>query len=1095
MPQGIEATGAVSANDVLYVAGGNTGGTAVNFLQTYTPDDIAWASGDTSVSTIDRTGNAAALVPGTSTITASSLTVPTVQGNTLLTVIQATPVFSALTSPTIVYGTASTTLSGKLALGTHIPTGSVSITVNSVTQSAAIVAADGSFTSTFATNSLGVSGSPYTITYSYAGDTLFASASDTTKTLTVTPANLTITADNKTKVYGAALPALTASYSGFVNGQTATNLTTQPTLTTTATAASHVGSYTITASAAADPNYIINYVQGTLTVTAANLTITADSKSMPYGGPLPALTVSYSGFVNGDSSATLSVSPNTAPTIVTAATAASHVAGSPYSVTASGAMDTDYKISYVAGTLKVNPASLNITANNQTKVYGAPLPALTVSYSGFVNGDTAASLTTPPAISTAATAASHFGTYPITASAAADADYMIGYAAGTLTVNPASLNITANNQTKVYGAPLPALTVSYSGFVNGDTAASLTTPPTITTAATAAGHVGNYTITASGAVDGDYMINYTAGALTVTSASTSITTSNTVATYGDAAVMLTAAVTDSSSYSTATVNEGTVTFTVMQGTTVIGSFVTSGTVSGGTVTATFPLGITVNAGNYNVQATYNPASSNPNFKTSSTTGTGAGTLTVGRAATIATVTTSSLSFQYSDPVTFTVTLQPLNPNIYVNLAPPATGTITFSVGPSSTSGVPANAQTMGQCTLMPNNANQLTCSVAANLLEATYPPPSPNNMAPGPHTVYAKFSTLNSNFNVTDPVTSTMTIKAEDARVTYAGNLFYGIPQTSATGSITLVATISDITALCDPSNVPAGFSNCAAWAAAQNPSVPWDPNAGDIRNATVTFVDRSNNATLCSAPVLLINSSDTKTGSVTCPFTGIVGNTGSTQYTVGIVVSGYYSRNMSTDNAVVTISQVGPGMITGGGYQVMKNSAGTIAGDPGTHNNFGFNVQYKSSAQNPHGNINSIVRRMENGIQHVYQIKGNSMSTLAVYQLVGATLSNGTLTGGTWNAGCTGATSTSPCKAQFNGNANIQDITNPLSPVSVTGNNSLQFNMTDYGTPGSGDTLGVTLWNSSGGTSGGIWFSTNWVGTPPATVEQLLGGGNLVVH
>jgi hypothetical protein len=99
----------------------------------------------------------------------------------------------------------------------------------------------------------------------------------------------------------------------------------------------------------------------------------------------------------------------------------------------------------------------------------------------------------------------------------------------------------------------------------------------------------------------------------------------------------------------------------------------------------------------------------------------------------------------------------------------------------------------------------------------------------------------------------------------------------------------------------------------------------------------------------------------------------------------------------------------------------------------------------------------------------------------------------GTWSwvSGCTGATSTSPCKAQFSGKANIQDITNPMAAVSISGNNSLQFNMTDYGSPGSSDTLGITLWNGSGG----IWFSTNWVGTPPATVEQLLAGGNLVVH
>jgi hypothetical protein len=30
---------------------------------------------------------------------------------------------------------------------------------------------------------------------------------------------------------------------------------------------------------------------------------------------------------------------------------------------------------------------------------------------------------------------------------------------------------------------------------------------------------------------------------------------------------------------------------------------------------------------------------------------------------------------------------------------------------------------------------------------------------------------------------------------------------------------------------------------------------------------------------------------------------------------------------------------------------------------------------------------------------------------------------------------------------------------------------------------------------SGGIWFSTNWVGHPPSTAEQVLGGGNLEAH
>ena len=78
---------------------------------------------------------------------------------------------------------------------------------------------------------------------------------------------------------------------------------------------------------------------------------------------MPALTASYSGFVNGDTSANLT----TQPTLTTTATASSHVAGSPYTITASGAVDADYTITYVAGSLTVTTALLTITANNRPR--------------------------------------------------------------------------------------------------------------------------------------------------------------------------------------------------------------------------------------------------------------------------------------------------------------------------------------------------------------------------------------------------------------------------------------------------------------------------------------------------------------------------------------------------------------------------------------------------------------------------------------------------------------------------------------------------------------------------------------------------------
>src|SRR5439155_55912 len=179
-------------------------------------------------------------------------------------------------------------------------------------------------------------------------------------------------------------------------------------------------------------------------------------------------------------------------------------------------------------------ATLTIRANNETRAYGAANPALTVSYSGFVNGDTVASLAIPPSVTTTATTASGVGTYPITASGAVSTNYAIGYANGTLTVTAATLTITASNETRAYGATNPKRTVSYSGFVNGDTAASLATPPAVSTTATTASGVGTYPITASGAVSSNYAISYVSGTLTVTAATLTITATNETRAYGAA---------------------------------------------------------------------------------------------------------------------------------------------------------------------------------------------------------------------------------------------------------------------------------------------------------------------------------------------------------------------------------------------------------------------------------------------------------------------------------------------------------------------------------------------------------------------------------
>jgi len=344
--------------------------------------------------------------------------------------------------------------------------------------------------------------------------------------INVTKAPLTLQADNLTKVYGGPLPTLTASYVGLVNGDTAASLSSQPALATTATSASTAGNYPITISGGSAANYTITLVPGTLTVTKAPLTVTADDKSKVYGAALPTLTLAYSGFVNGDTAASLSSRPTMSTTAVKASPA------SVYPITLTGGAGANYNITLVPGTLTVTAASLTITAQNRTKVYGNAVPTLTVSYSGFVNGDNATDLDTPVSLSTTAMTNSPVGTYPIVASGASDANYTISFVNATLTITPRNLTITAQNKTKVYGAALPALTAGYSGLAPGETAADIDVPAVVTTSATPASNVGTYPIAINGATDPNYTITLVNGTLTVNKASLTVRATNRSKTYG-----------------------------------------------------------------------------------------------------------------------------------------------------------------------------------------------------------------------------------------------------------------------------------------------------------------------------------------------------------------------------------------------------------------------------------------------------------------------------------------------------------------------------------------------------------------------------------
>jgi uncharacterized repeat protein (TIGR01451 family) len=141
-----------------------------------------------------------------------------------------------------------------------------------------------------------------TVAGTYAGANTCSGASDPAYTITyapgtgiVSPAPLTVTASSSSFDLGGLPPAITAGYSGFQNGEGASSLTTLPTCSTTATSASAIGTYPTTCNGAADPNYAITYVPGTVTVLPVSSLSTVGSTTPPAATTPPGPTTPPAG--------------------------------------------------------------------------------------------------------------------------------------------------------------------------------------------------------------------------------------------------------------------------------------------------------------------------------------------------------------------------------------------------------------------------------------------------------------------------------------------------------------------------------------------------------------------------------------------------------------------------------------------------------------------------------------------------------------------------------------------------------------------------------------------------------------------------------
>jgi hypothetical protein len=354
--------------------------------------------------------------------------------------------------------------------------------------------------------------------------------------LIVTKKDLNVTADTITVTYGTATPAGTLTYSGFIIGEDATNLTTAPTVASGLSGVQNVGTYAgnYTPSGGVADNYNFLYFNGNLVVTKKDLNVTADNKTVNFGTVVPVGTFVYSGFITGDNAGMLDVAPTVSSALAGIQNAGSYAGN----YTVSGGSDNNYNYIYVTGDYTVNPLGLNVTLNNQTVTYGTAVPATTITYTGFLIGQDETFLDTLPTIASVQSGIVAAGTYTgnYTASGAADINYTFNYIPGNLTVSPKPLNVTAGNRTVTYGTAVPTSSLTYTGFIPGEDATFLTTQPSITSGQSgivgAGSYLGNYV--ASGGVSNNYSFNYTAGDLVV-SKKTLVVSADTITTsYGTA---------------------------------------------------------------------------------------------------------------------------------------------------------------------------------------------------------------------------------------------------------------------------------------------------------------------------------------------------------------------------------------------------------------------------------------------------------------------------------------------------------------------------------------------------------------------------------
>jgi uncharacterized repeat protein (TIGR01451 family) len=412
-------------------------------------------------------------------------------------------------------------------------------------------------------------------------------------TLTITPAPLSVNVDSATRVYGDPNPVFSGAIVGLKNSDPIT-----ATYSTLATQASPLGAYLITP-ALADPfaklgNYAVTINNGTLTITAAPLTVTVSSATRQYGTLNPVFTGTITGLKNAD------VITATYSSVATITSSVGKYAIVPV-LADPGAKLGNYSVTIINGILTSTPAPLSVAINNASRPYGSTNPTLGGSITGLLNGDNITATYTTVDATTAV------GAYPITPNfndpGAKLGNYTVNATGGVLTITQAPLTVSAVGGSRLYGDPNSPPTIS--GLKNADsiTASYSAASPT------ASSPVGSYTLTPvpsdpTGKL-GNYTVTIKTALLTINKAPLTVTAANATRPYGSANPLFTGTISGVKNGDNLTANPTTTaTASTTAGTAVITAGVSDPggvlgnyavTASNGTLTITkVPLTITAN---------------------------------------------------------------------------------------------------------------------------------------------------------------------------------------------------------------------------------------------------------------------------------------------------------------------------------------------------------------------------------------------------------------------------------------------------------------------------------------------------------------------